>query len=130
MKIKPGVDISNASPELVIGMRIVEDCFQMHDLESTITSLNRKGSWERALLHGILRPLGVRSARAGKVDACDFRYPPPEKAQQVLEAIMQRLSKKFGGQFDVLDERTSAGATAAGVGDQWTGSHIHIEFDP
>ncbi len=130
MKIKPGVDLTNASPELAIAIGVVESVFQRHGCEATLTCVARKGTWAGALLHGILRPLGVRAARSGKVDAADFSYPPAGKAKEIVADLMERLSKRQGGQFDVLDERDSSAAAAAGVADLWTGAHLHIEFDP
>ena len=70
------------------------------------------------------------------VDACDFSYPPPTEAGLIIARIRERIGKPTreaphrAGSFDVLDEQTSASAAAAGVGSQWTGSHLHIEYDP
>lgn len=129
MRVKPGASLDHASAELMYGISVVEDCFRRHGEESTVTSGFRPGPWEVTLLHGIERDL-KRAHRRGVVDACDFRYPPPEKAALIMAAIKARLSKALGGQFDILDEKTNASAVAAGVGSQYTGSHIHIEFDP
>jgi hypothetical protein len=129
MRVAPGASLDHVSVELMRGICVVEEEFQKAGLEARITSAFRPGSWAICLLHGTARPPS-RAHRTGLVDACDFSYPPPEKAAEIISAITKRLSKKHGGAFDVLDEKTAASATAAGVGSQWTGQHIHLEFDP
>jgi hypothetical protein len=129
MRVKQGVSFDHASAELMHGIAVVEECFRKYGEESRVTHCFSSGPWSVTLLHGIERD-ARRAARAGQVDACDFGYPPPEKSTLIIAAIKGRLSKTFGGKFDVLDELTSAAATAAGVGSQWSGAHLHIEFDP
>jgi hypothetical protein len=128
MRIKPGASLDHASAELLHGIAVVEEEFRRAGLEATVTSCYRAGPWGVTLLHGTDRD-PKRAHRKGVVDACDFSYPLAEKAPAVIAAIRARLSKPAGA-FDVLDERTNASAAAAGVGGQWTGAHLHIEFDP
>jgi hypothetical protein len=128
MRVKPGVSFDHASAELLHGIAVVEEEFRRAGLESTATSCYRPGAWDVTLLHGTERDL-KRASRRGLVDACDFSYPPPEKAPAIIAAIRARISKP-AGTFDVLDEQTPAAAQAAGVGAQWSGAHLHIEFDP
>jgi len=129
MRVKPGASLDHASAELLHGISAVEECFQKYGEESTLTSSFRPGGWLLTLLHGIFRDKR-RAPRAGRCDAADFAYPPPAKAAVIIAAIQSRLSKTYGGKFDVLDERTDAAASAAGVGSQWSSAHIHIEYDP
>jgi hypothetical protein len=128
MRVKPGANLDHASAELLFGIAVVEEEFRRAGLEARITSCFRPGPWAKTLLHGTDRDL-KRAHRRGVCDACDFAYPPPDKATAVVAAIRARLSKPAGA-FDVLDEATPTYAEAAGVGGQWTGAHIHIEFDP
>lgn len=129
MRVKDGASLDHASAELLYGISVVEDCFRCLGEEAMVTSAFRVGPWPVTLLHGLERD-PKRAHRSGVVDACDFRYPPGAKAPAIIDRIKARLSKEHGGQFDVLDERTNAQAAAAGVGAQFTGAHIHIEWDP
>ena len=106
----------------------MEEEFRRAGLEARVTRCFTEGPWSVTLLHGTDRDL-KRAHRRGVVDACDFSYPPIDKAAAVIAAIRARLSKPLGS-FDVLDERTNAAAVAAGVGSQFTGAHLHIEWDP
>lgn len=128
MRVKTGASIDHASAELLHGIAIVEEEYRRAGLEAVVTSCYRPGPWASTLLHGTDRDL-KRAYRRGLVDACDFRYPPEEFAFAVIAAIRSRLAPP-AGDFDVLDEKSNASAVAAGVGNQWTGSHLHIEFDP
>lgn len=128
MRVKAGSSLDHASAELLHGIAVVEEEYRRAGLEAVVTSCYRPGPWAVTLLHGTDRDL-KRAHRRGVVDACDFRYPPEDKAPGVIAAIRARIAKPAGA-FDVLDERTNAAAVAAGVGSQFTGSHLHIEFDP
>jgi hypothetical protein len=128
MKIKPGANMEHASWELLAGIAVVDEEYERAGLDVVVTSCYRPGPWAKTLLHGTERDL-KRVHRAGVVDACDFAYPPPDKARAIIAAIRARIGKPAGN-FDVLDEGTNANAQAAGVGSQWTGAHLHIEFDP
>ena len=128
MRVKAGASLDHASAELLHGIAIVEEEYRRAGLEAVVTSCYRAGPWATTLLHGTDRDL-KRAHRRGVVDACDFSYPPPDLAHAVIAAIRARLAPP-AGDFDVLDEGTNAAAAAAGVGSQWTGAHLHIEFDP
>lgn len=128
MRIKSGVSLDHASAELIRGMAAVEEEFRRDGLEAVCTSCYRAGPWGVTLLHGTDRP-PQRENRRGQVDAADFSYPPLDKAAGIIARIRARLAKPMGT-FDVLDERTNAAAVSAGVSNQWTGAHLHIEHDP
>ena len=128
MRIRPSASLDHASPELLRGCAVVDEVFREYGLEAELTSGFRSGGWLVTLLHGIFRD-AKRKAREGRVDAADFAYPPPALAIVIIGKIRDRIGKPRGT-FDVLDERTNAAAAAAGVGNQWTGSHLHIEHDP
>lgn len=128
MRIKAGASLDHASAELLHGIAVVEEEFRRVGLEACVTSGYRAGPWAVSLLHGTDRDL-KRAHRRGCVDACDFSYPPPDRAASVIASIRARLGKPAGA-FDVLDEQTNATAAAAGVASQWTGAHLHIEWDP
>ena len=128
MRIRRGVNLDHASPEILRACAEVDEVFREYGLEAEATSGLRAGGWLLSLLHGLFRDK-KREKRAGYLDAIDFVYPPPALSVVIIGKIRDRLAKPHGD-FDVLDERTNASAIAAGVGSQWTGAHLHIEYDP
>jgi hypothetical protein len=123
MRIAPGVDIWLMRPEIALGIQVTASVYESFGRDLVITSVYRSATG--TLLHS--RGL-----------AADFRLPSDcprlaglpelladELDQRVADALRLALGGgKPGGQWDVLLELSSAASA------QWTGPHIHIEYDP
>lgn len=116
--IMPGVSFDKLSPQALLGLIVVDQCFAEHGEDCIVTSCYREGSWVQTLLHG--------RGHAFDIAVRDLAGKPIEEGtvKAILESIITRIGKSRGGMFDVLYENSPD----ASVG--WTGAHLHIEFDP
>lgn len=107
--LKSGIDLSYLSPQAVLGMTVTKEVYEGHGYPCRITSVFRS----EALLHtsGKAFDVGIRDLN-GEV------YPD-DVLDSIIEELHRRLGKKYGGQFDIVDERSAPG-----------GPHLHIEWDP
>jgi len=118
LHFKGGVDMREMTPQILFAWIVASEVYESVGEVCMATSLYRQGTWDQVLLHGkgaaidlaIRKPDGT-PFEVGTVDA-------------IVQQLTHRLGKKYGGQYDVVDER-GAGSSAG-----WTGAHIHIEFDP
>jgi len=107
--LKPGVDLSYLTPQMLLGLIIADQVYAGHGHSCRVTSVFRRN----AMLHttGKAADLGIRDLN-GEV------YPDTV-IDNILGDLRSRLGKQHGGAFDVVDERTALG-----------GPHIHLEYDP
>lgn len=107
--LKPGVDLSYLTPQMVLALIVAEEVYEAHGHPCRVTSVFRKD----ALLHtsGKAVDLGIRDGN-GEV------YPD-DVLDSIVDDLNRRLGKAHGGQFDVVDERSAQG-----------GPHLHLEFQP
>lgn len=107
--LKPGVKLELLAPQMLIGLIITEQVFESYGCSCRVTSAYRPDS----KLHSVGRAVdvGIRDLK-GAVYEDDL-------LDGILSELQHRLGKKYGGEFDVVDERDAVG-----------GPHIHIEYDP
>lgn len=107
--LKSGVKIDFLSTQILLALRIAEQVYESHGYPCRVTSVYRP----EAMLHteGFAADLGIRDGNG--------ELYPDDVLDSILEELHRCIGKKFGGQFDVVDERNSPG-----------GPHFHIEFDP
>jgi D-alanyl-D-alanine dipeptidase len=107
--LKSGVDLRGMTPQAVVAVIVAEEVYEGHGYPCRVTSVYRA----EAMLHtaGNAVDFGIRDGN-GEV------YPE-DVIDSILEELHRRIGKKFGGQYDVVDERSAPG-----------GPHIHVEFDP
>jgi hypothetical protein len=109
LRLKEGVNLRNLSAQIVLAMHVAQEAYESHGYTMRVTSVYRSGD----LLHdtGQAVDLGIKDGN-GEV------YPD-DVLDSLVDELHRRLGKRFGGQFDVVDERVAPG-----------GPHIHIEWDP
>jgi len=100
--IKPGVKIDKLTPQMVLGIMIVERVYASHSANCTITSID-DGK------HGV-------GTKHGKGCAVDFRTKDYKGDKLVLLAL---LKAALGKNFDVVLEEEGK-----------DNEHIHVEYDP
>lgn len=101
MKLKSDVDLRGVQPEAVMGMNIVESCYQDLGLELMVTSV-KDGKHMATSLH-----------YKGLAFDCRTKGLP-----LILDDFVKKLREKLGPQFDVVLED---------VGGE--NEHAHVEFD-
>lgn len=118
LHFKNGVDLRNLTPQTTLALQVASECFAEEDEHVLVTSVYRPGLLNVVGLHG--------AGNAVDIAVRDLKGNPikVEKIQRILAQLNLRLGRVGGGQFDVVDEIAPASST------YWTGSHIHIEFDP
>ncbi|MCP3977223.1 MAG: hypothetical protein GY720_22265 [bacterium] len=104
MKIKRGVKINGAKPELLFGLLICQRVYEEHGVELRVTSIC-EGRHKRASAHytGRGADLGTKSEANGQ-----------QYGQSLKAEITAGLKEDLGSEFDVILER----------------DHIHVEYDP
>lgn len=124
MRLAPGVDAWMVKPELVLGLHVADGVFESFGRHLLVTSLYRTGPG--TLLHGRGYAADLRlPSRSERAEYAPFAGDDASLDQVVTDALRRALGgTKPGGQWDVLLE---LGPDAS---PQWTGAHIHIEFDP
>lgn len=85
MKIKPGVRIAGASPELNIGLQVAQSVYEAHGQDLTITSISEGRHMPGSLHH------------CGR--AADLRLP-----ERDLTDVSVELGKALGDEWDIVTE--------------------------
>ena len=99
--IKPGVDLSNIQPQMVIATLILHAIYR-EEFKSDLTITSGRDGKHRHVLHYV----GF---------ALDFRTRDLILSDQ--ERVEGLATEALGGQFDAIHEIT-------------VGQHLHVEFDP
>lgn len=100
MKLKPGVKLNGVRPELLIGIMIVNQVFEDHGCEFTITEICATGGHSYSSLH-----------YSG--NACDIRSRDLSAPEQQTMAALARTA--LGNEFDLVTTEAT---------------HWHLEFQP
>ncbi len=104
MKLKAGVSLRNIQPEAVVGMMIVNNCYERSGSELVITSCNdsrhRSGS-----LH-----------YSGRAFDCRTKWV---MARESIGPLFDSIVDSLGSEFDVVLEDFEG-----------ENEHIHVEYDP
>lgn len=103
MKLKGGVRVLGAKPELMIGLQIANDVYERHGVDMRVTEITG-GTHKPGSLHyaGLAADLGTH-----------------ELAPELRDMILTEIRIAVGEDYDVIVED-------AGTPNE----HIHIEFQP
>ena len=114
----PSVNLKGLQPQMVLAIFVANDAYGCQGRDCIITSAVRNGTFEEHGFHAVGQAidLSVRSLRGEMI--------PDDEMSVILAQLQAVLGRPGGGQYDVVDER-KVGSSAG-----WTGTHIHIEFDP
>lgn len=104
ISIKEGVKLEGLTPEILLGLSIVEKVFEKYGIEVVITEATG-GDHQQGSLHYQGKALDIRSKHI-------FEYALKEK-------ILEKCRQKLGVSFDMILE---------GFGEDR--EHFHVEFDP
>ncbi len=104
MKIKKGVKINGAKPELLFGLLIAQRVYEEHGVELRVTSIC-DGKHKRASAH-----YTGRAADLGTLSTANWK----QYGSELKADITAGLKDDLGQEFDVILES----------------DHIHVEYDP
>ncbi len=101
MRLKPGVSARGISPELLLGIMVLDAIYKnVTGADAVVTSL-RDGTHHRASKHY-------------RGDGADFRTIQASITPDTAERIRAEARAQLGKDYDIVVE----------------GNHIHLEFDP
>lgn len=105
-----GVDLRNMSPQSLLAWHAAASVCAGMDVPCVVSSVFRPGNL----------------SKHGKGDAIDvgMRGIPLDVGDLIHAKLEVWLGRTGGGQYDVVNE------LRPGTSANWTGPHIHIEFDP
>lgn len=118
LHFKNGVDLLNLTPQTCVAIQVATECFGAEGEDCLVTSIYRPGLFSVVGFHGTGNAVDIG---ARKLDGTPI---DPQKMEKIITEINKRIGRAGGGQYDVVNEM------GAGSSTYWTGSHVHIEFDP
>jgi hypothetical protein len=118
VKLKPGVRLTDLSPQMALAAVVAESVYRLHGLDPVITSANDSTHGAESL-HYAGRALDLRlPSRCAPLPG----LPEPTAFDSHLdEAIAAELREALANEFDVVLERHHE--------NRWNW-HVHLEFDP
>lgn len=114
----PGVRMELLKPQTVLAMVVASECYGEHHEDAILTCVDRPGEFAKQGYHSKGQAIDLATRRL------DGSFIPVEVMDEIVKKLRDRIGREGGGQYDVVDER-KPGSSA-----NWTGSHIHIEYDP
>jgi hypothetical protein len=101
LAIKPGVDVSGITPEMMLGVMVLADVLWAHGIPTVITSC-RDGKHMEGSLHYVGKGVDTRlPSRFSTIPTIDLM-------------LLMEARESLGSNYDLLLE----------------GDHYHLEFDP
>lgn len=114
----PNVDIRMMSSQALLALVVASECYWEEVEHCLVTSVKREGTFLEKGYHSTGNAVDIAVRRM------DGTLIPTEKMDRIIHQLRIRLGRSGGGQYDVVDERASHSSA------NWTGAHVHIEFDP